>query len=235
MHTDTQVTDSSERPLLEAVDLTRVVDGTTVVDSVSVSVSRGDILAVVGPSGAGKSSFLRLLNRLDEPSAGTVYVDGVDYRDLSPQSVRRRVGLVPQNPALVSGTVWENAVRGPVLRNEPVPEERTRELLSSLGLLDYETKDVSELSGGEAQRVGLVRTLVNEPDALLLDEPTSNLDTETETTVERLLRGVISDEGLACVIVTHDVAQARRLADTVLSLENGAISGFGTPREVLSP
>ncbi|WP_152041718.1 ABC transporter ATP-binding protein [Salinigranum salinum] len=233
MDTDTPATDSHETPLLETVDLTRVVDGTTVVDSVSVSVSRGEVLAVVGPSGAGKSSFLRLLNRLDEPSAGSVYVDGVDYRELSPRVLRQRIGLVPQNPALIPETVWKNAVRGPALRDEPIPEERVHELLSSVQLLDDKLKDVSELSGGEAQRVGLVRTLVNDPDALLLDEPTSNLDTETEREVESLLRDVINDEGLACVIVTHDVAQARRLADTVLSLEDGVVRELGTPREVL--
>lgn len=231
MHTDT----SHETPFLETVDLTRVIDGVPVVDSISVRVSRGDLLAVVGPSGAGKSSFLRLLNRLDEPSAGTVYVEGVDYRELSPQVLRERIGLVPQNPALVPGTVWENAIRGPVLRNDPVPEKCTRELLSALNILDYESKDVSELSGGEAQRVGLVRTLVNEPDALLLDEPTSNLDAKTEATVESLLQDVITDNELTCVMITHDVEQARRLADTVLSLEDGAVSELGTPREVLSP
>ncbi|WP_197427757.1 ATP-binding cassette domain-containing protein [Halogeometricum sp. CBA1124] len=200
-----------------------------------MTVSRGEVLAVVGPSGAGKSSFLRLLNRLDEPSSGSVYVDGVDYRELSPRTLRQRIGLVPQQPSLVPGTVWENVVRGPTLRDEPVSEERTRELLERLDIADYEAKDVSDLSGGEAQRVALTRTLVNDPDALLLDEPTSNLDAGTEAYVEALIREVVADFGIACVIVTHDPDQARRLADRVLSLEDGAVSDLGPAREVLSP
>jgi putative ABC transport system ATP-binding protein len=235
MNHDTHAAESEDAPLVETERLTRRVDGNTVVDAVSVTVSRGDVLAVVGPSGAGKSSFLRLLNRLDEPSSGSVYVDGVDYRELSPRTLRQRIGLVPQEPSLIPGTVWENVVRGPTLRDEPVPEERTRELLERLGIADYEAKDASDLSGGEAQRVALTRTLVNDPDALLLDEPTSNLDAGTETYVEELLREVVADFGIACVIVTHDPDQARRLADSVLSLEDGAVSDLGPAREVLSP
>jgi putative ABC transport system ATP-binding protein len=235
MNHDTHAAESEDAPLVETERLTRRVDGNTVVDAVSVTVSRGDVLAVVGPSGAGKSSFLRLLNRLDEPSSGSVYVDGVDYRELSPRTLRQRIGLVPQEPSLIPGTVWENVVRGPTLRDEPVPEERTRELLERLGIADYEAKDASDLSGGEAQRVALTRTLVNDPDALLLDEPTSNLDAGTEAYVEELLREVVADFGIACVIVTHDPDQARRLADSVLSLEDGAVSDLGPAREVLSP
>ena len=235
MKHDTHASESEDAPLLETERLTRLVDGTAVVDAVSVTVSRGEVLAVVGPSGAGKSSFLRLLNRLDEPSSGSVYVDGVDYRELSPRTLRQRIGLVPQQPSLVPGTVWENVVRGPTLRDEPVPEERTRELLERLDIADYEAKDVSDLSGGEAQRVALTRTLVNDPDALLLDEPTSNLDAGTEAYVEALIREVVADFGIACVIVTHDPDQARRLADRVLSLEDGAVSDLGPAREVLSP
>ncbi|SFR68718.1 phosphate ABC transporter ATP-binding protein, PhoT family (TC 3.A.1.7.1) [Halogeometricum rufum] len=235
MKHDTHASESEDAPLLETERLTRLVDGTAVVDTVSVTVSRGEVLAVVGPSGAGKSSFLRLLNRLDEPSSGSVYVEGVDYRELSPRTLRQRIGLVPQQPSLVPGTVWENVVRGPTLRDEPVPEERTRELLERLDIADYEAKDVGDLSGGEAQRVALTRTLVNDPDAFLLDEPTSNLDAGTEAYVEALIREVVADFGIACVIVTHDPDQARRLADRVLSLEDGAVSDLGPAREVLSP
>ncbi|MDQ2055920.1 ATP-binding cassette domain-containing protein [Halobellus sp. H-GB7] len=234
MNPDTANTGLDDAPLIETVELTRIVEETTVVDSVSAVVSRGEIVAVVGPSGAGKSSFLRLLNRLDEPTSGTVYVDGEDYRRFSPRILRQRIGLVPQKPSLVPGTVWENAVRGPKLRGEPVPEERTYELLERLDIADYETKSVSELSGGEAQRVALTRTLVNEPDALLLDEPTSNLDAETESHVEKLLQEIVTDFGIACVIVTHSPDQARRLANRVLSLKGGAVTDRGTSCEVLS-
>ena len=149
MNPDTANTGLDDAPLIETVELTRIVEETTVVDSVSAVVSRGEIVAVVGPSGAGKSSFLRLLNRLDEPTSGTVYVDGEDYRQFSPRILRQRIGLVPQKPSLVPGTVWKNAVRGPKLRGEPVPEERTYELLERLGIADYETRAWASFLGGK--------------------------------------------------------------------------------------
>ncbi len=108
---------------LETERLTRVVDGDRIVDGVSISVSEGDVLAVLGPSGSGKSSLLRLLNRLDEPTEGTVFLDGTDYRDLPPREVRRRIGIVPQSPALRDGTVFENVTIGPATPRRDGPAE----------------------------------------------------------------------------------------------------------------
>ncbi|WP_247730681.1 ABC transporter ATP-binding protein [Halovivax limisalsi] len=221
-------------PLLETRTLGRVVDGDRILEDVSVSVSESTVLAVVGPSGAGKSSFLRLLNRLDEPTEGTVLVDGEDYRAIPPRTLRRRVGLVPQDPALVPGTVFENAARGPLLRDEPVDEARLEAILDRLGLDGYADRDVETLSGGERQRVAIARTLLNEPDVLLLDEPTSHLDSAAEERVEALLTGLVSDLDLAVVLVTHDEAQARRLADRVLVLRDGEVDGVGPVEEVLA-
>jgi len=219
---------------LRTVELTRTVDGVTIVDSISVSVRKTNLLAVVGPSGAGKSSFLRLLNRLDEPTHGTVYVNETDYRNIPPQKLRRQVGLVPQDPALISASVFENVARGPKLRDEPVDETEVGRLLARLGLDGYGDRHVPDLSGGEAQRVSLARTLLNEPDVLLLDEPTSNLDPDSERVVEMLVDELIEDLEICCVMVTHDREQARRLADRVLLLNNGAVSKRGRPSEVLS-
>ncbi|KYH24764.1 trehalose/maltose import ATP-binding protein MalK [Halalkalicoccus paucihalophilus] len=217
-------------PTLETRNLTRVVEDDRLVDGISVAIREREVIVIVGPSGAGKSSFLRLLNRLDEPTAGTVLLDGVDYHEIPPRELRVRVGLVPQSPALVPGTVFENATRGLTLRNEPIDAERTTQMLTQLGLDGYEDRTVEELSGGETQRVAIARTLLNGPEVLLLDEPTASLDSASEARVEDLL----SELGLTTVLVTHDEEQARRIGDRVMELRNGQLVRLGSPTEVLS-
>jgi putative ABC transport system ATP-binding protein len=191
------------------------------------------VVAIVGPSGAGKSTFLRLLNRLDEPTEGTVLLEGVDYRSLLPQELRRRLGMVMQSPFLFPGTVAENIRFGPRQRDEELPDHEVGELLRRVGLEGYGERDVANLSGGEAQRVSLARTLANSPEVLLLDEPTSALDDATQGEVEELICGIISEQGLTCLIVTHDTAQARRMASQALVLEGGRRVAFGRIEEVL--
>ena len=202
-------------------------------DDISIEVARGDILAVVGPSGSGKSSFLRLLNRLDEPTAGTVLVDGIDYRGIAPRELRRKVGMVTQRAFLFPGTVAANLRFGPQQRGEILPNTAVTELLKRVGLPGYEERDVTNLSGGEGQRVCLARALANSPAVLLLDEPTSALDEESKRGIEGLIEDIMRNNGLTCVMVTHDVAQARRMADHALILENGRVARTGPVAEVL--
>ena len=220
-------------PKLETTDLTRIVDGERLVDSVSVRVRTAEVATVIGPSGAGKSSFLRLLNRLDEPTDGTVYLDGRDYREIDPLELRRRVGFVPQAPALHDGTVAENVAVGDRLRDEPVDDERVDRLLERVDLEGYRERTVDDLSGGEAQRVSIARTLYVEPEVLLLDEPTAHLDSETEAQIEGLLADLIRESGLTCVVVTHDTDQARRLGDRIVEFEDGRVVQVGAPAEVI--
>ncbi|UPV76166.1 phosphate ABC transporter ATP-binding protein [Halorussus limi] len=221
-------------PVIETERLTREVGGDRIVDSVSLSVDEGDVLGVLGPSGAGKSSFLRLLNRLDEPTAGTVYLDGTDYRDVPPQELRHRVGYVPQRPALRNGTVRENVTVGPRLRGESVDDGRVESLLDRVDLSGYGPRKVDDLSGGEAQRVAIARSVLNRPEVLLLDEPTSSLDAASETRVEELLGDLRDEFGLTYVLVTHDREQARRLADRVAVFEDGRVTAEGPVREVVA-
>jgi putative ABC transport system ATP-binding protein len=219
--------------ILSVRHLEREVDGKRLVNVVSLEVERGQVVAVVGPSGAGKSCFLRLLNRLDEPTAGTVFLDGQDYRDLPPTDLRRRVGMLMQAPHLFPGTVAENIRFGPRQRGETLTRETIEGLLEGVGLAGFAEREVSNLSGGEAQRVSLARTLANRPEVLLLDEPTSALDDETERDVEALIAAVIREYDLTCLIVTHDIEQARRLAKRVIVMESGERADAGSVEEVL--
>jgi putative ABC transport system ATP-binding protein len=214
--------------------LGRTVGGLKLVDDVSVQVRAGDVLAVVGPSGAGKSSFLRLLNRLDEPSAGTVLLEGVDYHQIPPRELRRKVGMVTQRAFLFPGTVSQNVSFGPRQRGEVISEARAEELLTRVGLTGFADRDVAHLSGGEAQRVSLARALANSPAVLLLDEPTSALDDEVKWQVEGLIGDIMRDAGLTCIVVTHDFAQAARMATRVMMLQGGRAIRIGPVAEMLN-
>lgn len=218
---------------MEARALSYSAGGQVIVDAVSFAVAEREVLAVIGPSGAGKSSLLRLLNRLDEPTGGTVYLDGRDYLEIPPQQLRRRVGYVPQQPALRDGTVLENVTIGPRLRGETIDEGDVRRLLARVDLDGFETRAAADLSGGERQRVAIARSIFNEPEVLLLDEPTSSLDAAAEARVETLLTELISEFDLTCVLVTHDRTQAKRLAERVAVFEEGRIASIGDPEQVI--
>lgn len=219
--------------MLKTRGLSRSVGQRLLVNDISVEVSEGEILAVVGPSGAGKSSFLRLLNRLDEPTAGTVLLQSRDYRSIAPQALRRRIGMVMQTAFLFPGTVAANIGFGPRQRGEVLAPAQITTLLERVGLTGFEERDVGNLSGGEAQRVALARMLANAPEVLLLDEPTSALDEESVRGVEALVLGIVRERRMACVIVTHNRAQAIRLADRTMIMEAGRNVAIGPTGEVL--
>jgi len=221
------------RSILRTKNLSRLAGVKCVVDNISIVVHRGQIVAIVGPSGAGKSSFLRLLNRLDEPSSGTFYLDGQDYRRIPPRELRRRLGMVMQQAYLFPGTVADNIRYGPEQRGENVPNEVIGDLLEQVDLPDFAGRDASRLSGGEAQRVSLARTLANSPQILLLDEPTSALDDDARDSVETLICKIIREQDLTCLMVTHDLQQARRMASHAMLMENGQLGEIGPIARVL--
>ena len=173
--------------VLRAEKLGREVAGKTILHDISFDVRASDLMGIVGASGSGKSSLLRLLNRLDEPTSGTVYLDGQDYRQLPPRELRRRVGMVTQRPYLFPGDVASNLRFGPAQRGESLPDDEIAQLLERVGLPGFAAREVSVLSGGEQQRVSLARALANRPEVLLLDEPTSALDEESKLGIEELI------------------------------------------------
>ena len=220
-------------PIVRTEHLGRVVKDKVLVEDATFEVHTGEVLAIVGPSGSGKSSLLRLLNRLDEPTSGTVYIEGIDYRQIQPRELRRKLGMVTQRPYLFPRTVEENLQFGPMQRGETLSHESVEQLLARVGLKAYASRNVANLSGGEAQRVSVARTLANSPLVLLLDEPTSALDEASKLEVESSIQNVVHDQGLTCILVTHDTAQAARLAKRALVMESGRIVRSGSISEVL--
>jgi putative ABC transport system ATP-binding protein len=189
-------------------------------DDANGGVPATGVTAVVGPSGAGKSTLLRLCNRLEIPDAGVVRFRGDDVAELDPLELRRRVGMVFQRPTPFPGTVEENLrVAEPELtRRAAVLALRRVELEASV--LD---RDAKELSGGEAQRMCLARTLVTRPSVVLMDEPTSSVDPATRTALEDLGRA-LAEVDVPVVWVTHDLAQMRRVADHVIVMIGGRLA-----------
>jgi len=209
-----------DAPLFALEEVSVARGGAAVLDGLSLVLDEGST-CVAGPSGAGKSTLLRLLNRLREPDAGRVLYRDVDVRERDVLALRREVSLIPQLPALLEGTVAENVAYGARLAGQ------TADVVESLVLagLDaaYAERDAGRLSVGEQQRVMLARALALEPRVLLLDEPTSALDERARTAVEDTLLDLREQAGVSLVLVTHDLDQARRLADRVLWLEAGRL------------
>jgi ABC-type proline/glycine betaine transport system ATPase subunit len=206
--------------LFELDDVAATRAGRVVFEGLRADLADG-ATGIVGPSGVGKSTLLRLLNRLADPTVGTVRYRGRDLRGGDVLALRRDVGLVPQLPALLEGTVADNVLYGPRLAKWGA------DLAGSLRLagLDpaFGPRRADALSVGEQQRVMLARTLALQPSVLLLDEPTSALDDTAKAAIEATLRDLRDRLGLSFVLVTHDVDQAARLADRVLLLEPGAL------------
>jgi putative ABC transport system ATP-binding protein len=217
--------------LLQADGVRREAGSRIIVREASFSLAAGEVVAITGPSGAGKSSLLRLLNRLDAPSAGRVLLSGADTATLDVHELRRRVGMVMQQANLFPGTVAQNVSYGPALRGVVLNADEVEELLRTVGLGGFAKRDVAALSGGEAQRISLARTLANRPQVLLLDEPTSALDEAAKLAVEEALRAVMAQVAGACLIVTHDAAQAGRLAQRTLLMQGGVLRD-GEARDV---
>lgn len=186
------------------------------------------ITALVGPSGSGKSTLLRLCNRLEVPSSGAVLYRGKALSQFNPLELRRQVGMVFQRPVLFAGSVRDNLAEA----DGAAGQERFEAVLSRAALDgSYLDRPGTELSGGEAQRVCLARSLIADPDVLLMDEPTSSLDGAAVSRLERLGRS-LADSGIPIVWVSHDLRQVKRIADQVSILVGGSVRFVGDPHDL---
>lgn len=196
--------------------------GVRALDGFCAVVPGNGVTAVFGPSGSGKSTLLRLCNRLEVPTAGRVSFNGQDVADLDPLRLRQRVGMVFQRPTPFPGTVAENLLSAcPGADRASLEDALARSGLTGSWL----ERDATALSGGEAQRVCMARTLITQPEVLLLDEPTSALDESAVGVVERAVLQ-LAREGIAVLWVTHDPEQVQRIADRVLRIEAGRCVGL---------
>jgi osmoprotectant transport system ATP-binding protein len=217
----------------------RYDDGTLAVDDLSLECATGEITVLVGSSGCGKTTSLRMINRLVEPTSGTVSIDGTDVRSSDPARLRRMIGYVIQQGGLFPHrTVIENIATVPRLLGTPRPQARQRaqELMDLVGLPSSMAKRYPyQLSGGQQQRVGVARALAADPPLLLMDEPFSAVDPVVRKELQQELLNLQSQLGKTIVFVTHDIDEAVRLGDRIAVMQvGGKLVQFDTPERVLA-
>jgi ABC-type phosphate transport system ATPase subunit len=210
---------------LQAVKIYKNLDGRTVLNNISFKSKPGKILAIVGHSGSGKTTLLKTINRLIELDSGEILLDGESVSNIDPITLRRRVGMVLQIPTMFDGTVKDNIEFGLRLReSNDWTKKRITQALSDAGLTNkFLNRNAQKLSVGEQQRVALARTLVLEPQVLLLDEPTAALDPKMSRKIEATISQLSKSRKLTILWVTHNHAQARRVGDQIGILKNGSL------------
>ena len=222
---------------LRAEGLTKGYDGKIVIDQVSFSVSTGETLVLLGTSGSGKTTCLKMINRLIEPEAGAIYLNGEDVRAQSPTHLRRQIGYVIQQVGLFPHlTVAQNIGTVPRLLGWSAArrEDRCTELLAMLGLEpEMAQRMPSQLSGGQQQRVGIARALAADPAVVLLDEPFGALDPITRADIQREFVRLPAIHQKTMVLVTHDVLEAVRLGDKIALLDQGRLQQLGSPQDLI--
>ena len=206
---------------------------------VSADIKRGEVVVVIGPSGSGKSTFLRCLNLLEEPTKGTVTVEGVNITDpkVNINKHREKMGMVFQHFNLFPHmTILKNMTLAPrqlLKKSKAEAEEKAMMLLKRVGLADRANAYPNQLSGGQKQRIAIVRALCMEPQVMLFDEPTSALDPEMVGEVLDVMKQ-LAQEGMTMVVVTHEMGFAREVADRVIFMDEGHIIEEGTPEEIFN-
>jgi ABC-type methionine transport system ATPase subunit len=217
---------------VEIYNLRYAAGGVEILKGVNAGVPEGEVISIVGPSGAGKSTLLRTINRLIEPTAGEVYLDGLPTSAMDPLVLRRRVGMVFQLPALFGASVEDVILYGVRLAGRSADTAR---LLEMAGLdASYKDRDPQALSVGQQQRVSIARALALQPEVLLMDEPTSALDEAARRKVEELIRKLNAHLNLTIVLVSHALDQVERVADRVVLLAAGRSEGEWSKEEFFS-
>ena len=223
--------------IIRVENMTKSFGKDVVLKDINTEINKGDIIAIIGPSGCGKSTFIRTLNLLEQPTAGSIYVHDVDItnKKVDINKIRQKVGMVFQHFNLFPNlTILENITLAPVKTGQTSQEEadkKAMELLERVGLVDKAKAYPDTLSGGQKQRIAIVRALAMNPEILLFDEPTSALDPEMVGEVLSLMKELAKD-GMTMVVVTHEMGFAREVANRVMFFDEQIIKEEGTPEEV---
>ena len=203
--------------------------------NVSMEVHKGDIFAVIGSSGAGKTTLLRIISMLETEYSGDYYFNDVNVKDIrkNRDGLRKHITMVFQKPVMFNSSVFDNVAYGLKIRGLSSSEIRNRvkNVLEQVGLYEMRQKNAKKLSGGEQQRVALARALVLETDVLVLDEPTANLDAANVQMIEKIIRE-ISKDGVTVVMATHNLFQAKRLANRIAYLNSGELVEIGDVKQI---
>lgn len=220
--------------VFELRQVTRNEAGREILRNASLTIRSGEFVALLGPSGAGKTTILRLFNALDSPDSGEIRFRGESIDQVPVRDLRQKVGMVFQTPAILEGTVAQNLLVFQRWRTEfALPDEGLRQKLLQVGLTEISLdQDAKSLSGGEKQRLALARTLMNEPEVLLLDEPTSNLDPVMAHQILKQIKMLQEEMGFTVIMVSHNHELAARYADRFVLLMRGEIAADG-PLSVL--
>ena len=227
----------TDNTLIEVKNLKISFGDLHVIKDLSTSIKKGEKIVVIGPSGSGKSTFLRCLNRLETPDAGTIIFEDNDMTDpkTNLDACRQKMGMVFQHFNLFPHlTVTENITLAPVQLGLKTPEEARAEamkLLERIGLPEKADVYPSTLSGGQKQRIAIIRSLAMHPDVMLFDEPTSALDPEMVGEVLEVMKD-LANEGMTMVVVTHEMGFAREVADRVMFMDGGYIAEEGSPEDI---
>lgn len=200
-----------------------------ILEDITLEIYMGHIYTIIGPSGAGKSTLIKLINRLIDATEGKILIDGNDIKNYDIIQLRRKIGMVFQQPYLFEGTVEDNIKYGPMLKGKR--DVDVEYYLRIVGLdKSYSKKKVDDLSGGEAQRISIARTLANEPEVLLLDEPTSALDPASTQVIEELVIDLKNKLNLTFIWITHNMEQAKRVGDYTIFINKGRLVEYGETR-----
>lgn len=207
-----------------------------IIKDVSGSLPEGKITSFVGPSGAGKTTIFRLLNGLISPTEGDIHLFGENIQSIEPTTLRRTVGIALQDATMLRGSVYKNLAMPKILQNQQLEKEEAERLLIQVGLdASFLHRDVTDLSGGQRQKVSIARTLVNRPKVLLLDEITSSLDRVSTSDIEHLIQHINQEFAVTIAWITHNLDQALHIGDYTWVMMNGKLIESGSTELLKNP